>query len=163
MALYGKNRDVSFFNHVNRELLERIIEQKCVIYKLSLDNTVSNIYGESTEKIYLDPVILNCLIIRGEQSTKDDDFGPDRFRNTSFAFFKQHLIDANVVPENGDIIMWMENFYEIDNIVENQLVVGKDPNYPYDISYLGNFGSSISIICSTHWTREEKLNIKKSR
>ena len=161
--LYGESRDISFFEHINEELLTRIIEQKIGFYKISLENTKSNIYGESSEKIYLDPVLLNCLITRGDQATLDNEFGPDRSRSPLFAFLKQHLIDITLVPEIGDIIEWNGNYYEIDGLVENQLIVGKAPEYPYDQPYLSRFGNSLSIICSTHWTRVDKLNIKKSR
>lgn len=163
MSLYGEHRDINFFEHINRELLERIIEQKIGYYKISLDNTISNIYGESSEKTYSDPVLINCLITRGDQTTRDDNFGPDRSRSTSFAFFRQHLVDINLVPEIGDIIEWNGDYYEVDGLIENQLVVGKQPEYPYDQSYLSRFGSSISIILNTHWTREDKLNLRKSR
>lgn len=163
MALYGGSRDISFFQHINKELLERIIEQKIGYYKISLENTVSNIYGESSEKVYNHPVLLDCLINRGDQNNEDNEFGPDRTRSTSFAFFKQHLIDINLVPEIGDIIEWNGDYYEVDGWVENQLVVGKAPEYPYDQSYLSRFGNSLSMIVSTHWTREDKLNLRKSR
>ena len=163
MALYGGSRDISFFNHINKELLEDVIEQVCSIYKISLNNTAANIYGESSEKIYADPVLLNCLITRGEQNTGDDDFGPDRKRSNSFAFYRRHLVDANIVPEIGDIILWQESYYEIDNLIENQLTVGKSPDYPSDTPYLNTFGKSWSIIAVTHLTREDKLNLKKSR
>jgi len=163
MSLYGEERDISLFRQINKELLERIIEQKIGYYKISLDNTVSNIYGESSQKIFSDPVLLNCLITRGDQNTKDDDFGPDRLRSVSFAFLKQHLIDVNLVPEIGDILEWNGNYYEVNGWIENQLVVGKQPDYPYDQSYLSRFGASLSIIVNTHWTREDKLNLRKSR
>ena len=38
MALYGANRDISLFRHLNRELLNNIIEQKVGYYKIILDN-----------------------------------------------------------------------------------------------------------------------------
>lgn len=160
MSLYGEHRDISLIQHLNNELLGRIIEQKIGYYKFKLDAIAPNIYGESNTKIYFDPVLLNCLITRRDQDTRDDDLGPDRFRNVDFAFFRQHLIDAVLVPEIGDIILWQESYFEVDNIIENQLFVGKQPEYPYLTDYLNRFGSSISMICATHWTRAEKLNIK---
>lgn len=162
MSLYGKNRDILLINSINRELLGRIINQQIGYYKINLDSTKTNLYGESTEKFYYSPVIINCLINAGDSTTEDNDFGPDSFRNVSFAMFRQDLIDANLEPENGDIIMWNENYYEVHNTSENQLFVGKNPDYSIS-QYTQNFGSSISVMVETHWTRIDKLNIAKSR
>ena len=49
-----------------------------------------------------------------------------------------------------------------NNVNENQLIVGKDPSYPYS-SDNDNFGSSWSIIVECFYIRPEKLGIVKER
>lgn len=162
MAIFGEARDISLFRHINRELLNRIIETKIGYYKIVLDKTNSNIYGESITKIFKDPVLINCLIQRNDQVTNSDEFGPDITRDMQFRFFRDDLVDIQLVPEIGDIVLWNENFYEIDALVENQLVVGKYPEYSYD-STINNFGQSLSILVNGHYTRPEKTGIKQER
>ena len=58
--------------------------------------------------------------------------------------------------------MWNENYYEVQNTSENQLFVGKNPDYSIS-EYTRDFGSSISVIVETHWTRIDRINIAKSR
>ena len=161
MALYGGQRDVALFRNVNRELLKNIITQEIAYYKIGLTETTVNLYGESSEKFYNDPVLLTCLITRGDQSYNDDDFGPDVKRNVSFALLRDDLVDLGLVPEDGDIISWQESYYEIHQIVENQLVLGKSEQY--NMTNLSNFGSSLSIICNAHLTRAEKVGINRQR
>lgn len=161
MALYGGQRDVALFRNMNRELLRNIITQEIAYYKIGLQETVTNIYGESSEKFYNDPVLLTCLITRGDQAYNDDDFGPDVKRDVSFAFLRDDLVDLNLVPEGGDIISWQESYYEIHQIVENQLVLGKSEQY--NMTNLSNFGSSLSIICNAHLTRAERIGISRQR
>jgi hypothetical protein len=161
MALYGGSRDVSLFRNMNRELLRNIITQEIAYYKIGLNQTVTNIYGESSEKYFKDPVLLTCLITRGDQNFNDDDFGPDVTRDVSFAFLRDDLVDLNLVPEDGDIISWQESYYEVHSITENQLVLGKSEQY--NMTNLSNFGSSLSIICNTHLTRAERLGINRQR
>ena len=91
-----------------------------------------------------------------------DSFGPDSRREVTFRFLKDDLVVANVVPETGDIIMYNELYYEVDNPNENQLIVGKDPAYAYSDG-LQNFGSSFSIILNTHMTSPERLGITQQR
>lgn len=160
--LFGSNRDFNLLVGINRELLKDIIEQEVGYYKLSLDDTQANIYGESLEKIYLNPVKLNCLITRGDQVVDLDEFGPDLGRNVSFAFIREDLVDANTVPEVGDVVLWHEDYYEVDTVRENQLFLGRDKSYNI-ASYGSNFGSSVSIIVDCHLTRADKVGITQVR
>jgi len=169
MALYGGARDISLFQKVNRELMGNIITQQCVYYKLRLNETKVNMYGEAAgARYYKEPVIFNALIERGDQEYPDDDIlGVNFNRSLDFKFFREDLIDADVVPEVGDIIMYYEGYYEVDSTVGNQYFVGKDPRYPYNTNPLNpgleNFGANISIICKTHYTPADKVQITKER
>ena len=160
--LFGSNRDFNLLVNINRELLKDIIEQEIGYYKLSLDDTQANIYGESSEKVYLNPVKLNCLITRGDQVVDVDDFGPDLGRTASFAFIREDLVDANTVPEVGDVVLWHDDYYEVDTVRENQLFLGRDNSYNI-ASYAGNFGSSVSIIVDCHLTRADKVGVTQVR
>jgi hypothetical protein len=162
MAIFGRQRDILLFNSVNRELLPDVITQQIGYYKISLGKTATNIYGEASTKYISDPVLLNCLISRGDQTWSSDAWGPDINRTVSFAFFRQDLVDVSVVPEVGDIIFWYENYYEVDGVADNQYFMGKIPEYAYSEG-LQNFGSSISIICSTHLVPADKIGITKER
>jgi hypothetical protein len=160
--IFGSRRDFNLFLGVNRELLSDVVEQEILYYKISLEDTQVNIYGEGMEKVYWEPVKLNCLITRGDQVISVDEFGPDLTRDASFAFLRQDLVDVITVPEVGDIIMWHENYYEVDTVTENQLFLGKDNSYNLT-PYGEQFGASVSIICQTHLTRTDRVGIVKVR
>ena len=169
MALYGGSRDISLFRNVNRELLGNIITQQCVYYKLKLNETKVNMYGEAAgSRYYYEPVILNALIERSNQEYPEDDLvGVDFQWGITYKFFRDDLVDAQVVPEVGDIIMYYEGYYEVHSTNANQYFVGKNPLYPYSENPLnpglGEFGSSISIICETHYVPADKVQITKER
>lgn len=162
MALFGRSRDILLFNSVNRELLPDIITQQIGYYRVSLESSTTNMYGESTSKYLSEPALLNCLITRGEQTWSSDEWGPDVNRTLEFAFFRQDLVDLELVPEVGDYIFYYENYYEVDGVKENQYFVGKIPEYSYSEG-LQNYGSSISIICSGHLVPADKLGISIER
>ena len=156
--LFGSNRDFNLLTKINRELLKDIVEQDVLYYKLSLQDTEVNIYGESLSKIFYTPSKLNCLITRGDQVIDIDEFGPDLGREASFAFLREDLVDVSVVPEVGDIVLWHEDYYEVDTVRENQLFLGRDKSYNI-ASYAENFGSSVSIVVDCHLTRAEKVGV----
>ncbi len=156
--LFGSNRDFDLLVNINRELLKDVVEQEILYYKISLEDTISNLYGEALDKTYWSPLLLNCLITRGDQVITSDDFGPDLSREASFAFIRQDLEDVSVVPEVGDILVWHEDYYEVDTVRENQLFVGRDKTYNLN-QYGSRFGSSLSIIVDCHQTRRERTGI----
>ena len=169
MALFGGKRDISLFRGLNRELLHDIITQQCVYYKLKLNETKVNMYGEAAgARYYNEPVILNALIQRSDQDYPQDDLtGVDFTWGIDFKFFRDDLVDALVVPEVGDIIMYYEKYYEVHSTNANQYFVGKDPRYPYNPNPLNpgleNFGTSVSILCKTHIVPSDKVQISKER
>lgn len=159
--IFGSNRDFDLLVSINRELLKDIIEQEILLYKLSIVDTSTNLYGEALEKTYLEPVKLNCLITRGDQVVEVDDFGPDLGRNASFALLRQDLVDIQLVPEVGDIVMWHEDYYEVDTVRENQLFYGR--NSDYNIQRTGGYGDSVSIVLDAHLTRADRVGITRQR
>lgn len=162
MALFGSTRDITTFKSISKELVGDIISQQCGYYKAVLSDTVSNIYGEAAQKYFIGPVLLDCLIERGDFSFDQSDFGQDVKRPVTFRFLKETIVEANVHPEPGDIIMYNEVYYQADNVNENQLIVGKDPDYTYSDG-LANFGSSYSVVIACHYTSPDVLGITKQR
>ena len=178
MALYGQARDISMFRYVNRELMQNIISQQCVLYKYDIEETKVNIYGEAaSQKYYHPPVLLYALIEIGGQGYQDSELGPDFNWNLTFKFLKDDLLavsndnphGANVVPQVGDIIMYQKAYYEVDSTNISQFFVGKDPDYPNSVQPTGwnpgleNFGYNTSIICNTHYVPADKVGITKER
>ena len=97
MALYGGQRDISLFRHVNRELIGDIISQQCAYYKYKLEETKTNLYGEAAgAKYYYAPVLLACLIEHLPQESPDDDFGTGYYRNVNFKFLRDDLLQRNL-------------------------------------------------------------------
>ena len=149
MALFGSQRDISLFRHINRELLWDVVTQQCAVYKVKLDQTKVNIYGEASgERFYFDPVLINALIQRGDKTQTTGDMGVDATREMEFRFLRDDLVASQLVPEVGDIILYQESYFEVDNVNDNQLFVGKDPDYPYNQNPLNpgleEFGANIS-------------------
>ena len=162
MAMFGRQRDVQLFNSVNQELIHDIIEQLVGYYKVVLTETPANLYGEQQNKTYMGPVLLPCLLVRGGTTSETDQFGPDTFRELEVRLWRDDCISANVVPEIGDIVLWNNLYFEVDNVNENQLVVGKDPSYPYSEDVV-EFGDSLSFILTCHFTRPEIPGIEQTR
>jgi hypothetical protein len=164
MAYFGRSRDISMFSNINNELLGQVIEQKVGYYQVILDETPPNMYGESLTKKYNGPVLITCLLERGDTEPVTDNFGMDFTKKLVVRFFQPHLKAASVEPSVGDIVLWNEEYYEVNNVNENQLIVGKDPLYAYtDADGVPDTGTSLSIILECFYTRPEKVGIRENR
>ena len=158
MALFGKNRDVNLFHTINSELIKDIIQTEVAYYKFALEQTTSNVYGESMGKMYYEPMKIACLIDRQDEVWTSDDFGSDINQSINFSFLKNELKDINLIPQVGDILLFRNNFYAADSRSENQLIMGRDPDYAL-ATETTHHGDSFSITISTHMSRVEKLNL----
>ena len=158
MALFGRKRDVHLFHTINKELLKDIIQTEVAYYKFALEQTTVNVYGEAPGKNYYEPLKIACLIDRKDQDWSSDDFGSDINQSIGFNFLKEELRNINLVPEVGDLILFRNNFYEADGKIENQLILGRDPDYAISTETTDH-GDSFSILINTHISRVDKLNL----
>ena len=169
MAMYTRQRDVSLMRKFNRELMGNIITQQCALYQFKLEETKVNIYGEAAEaKFYDGPFLFNVLINRSDQTYGIEDDGIGFNQGIDFYFFRDDLVDANVVPKVGDIILYQTSYYGVQSTVANQYWGGKNPSYPNNDSDgtpnplnpdLDQFGNSVSILCSTYYIPADKVAI----
>ena len=158
MALFGGSRDISLFHNINSELLKDIIQTEVAYYKFALEQTKVNVYGEAPGKNYYEPLKIACLIDRSNQTWSSDNFGSDINQTIGFNFLKNELETINLVPEIGDLLLFRNNFYEVDERIENQLILCRDTDYSI-ATETNNFGKSFSILVNTHISRVEKLNL----
>ena len=55
-------KEVDFFDVLNEELIDDILGQYVDIYKVSVNDTEENLYGESSTKYFEQGFRVNCLI-----------------------------------------------------------------------------------------------------
>ena len=148
MPKFLVGRDIEFFRNVARELVDTVIENTCVLFKINLNETKVNIYGESMNKTWHPGIELYTLIDKEPESIRYEGFGPETDQNITFKFDRLLCEERNAYPEIGDIIFFNEGYFEIDNTNEIQLVGGQSYN---------NF----SIVCSTFMVSKSNLNIEE--
>lgn len=166
MAIFGGSRDVSLIKSLNRELINRFIDIEIALYKLNLQITGQNIYGESNNKTYYQPVRLHSLISRDARTIIGDDYGIDTARISTFAFFRPELEERSIVVDVGDIIEHDRSMYQIDNITYAQeYFAGRDEvtDLGHVLGERGSFGLNVSVIAEAHLTRHTSLNLEPVR
>lgn len=155
---YYPQKDIDTFDKFNKELVgdlytgkDGIINQEVIIYKISVQDTEVNMYGETSQgKVFKPGIQIVCIIDAEDQTTTTDEFGPDLQQNVVFSFLRQSLVDINYVVEIGDVVEWNSGYWEISSINENQLVGGQSSN-------------NHSVVCNAFLVRMSHLNIERVR
>ena len=146
---YFSQRDMNLINSINAELMGDIIEDIIMVFKISPKDTATNVYGETaaaTGKWYMPAIEISCLVDRPDSETNYDDFGPSRNQDQIFKMREKMLRQLNFYPQEGDMVFWNDRYFEIDNVVQNQLLGGQPDK-------------SHSIICNSHYTKITSLNV----
>tara|TARA_R110000803_G_scaffold44631_4_gene94389 strand:- start:1597 stop:2124 length:528 start_codon:yes stop_codon:yes gene_type:complete len=157
MALFGGHRDVALFSKINKELITDIIDTEVYYYKVILDETKRNLYGEGKNKVFYNPIKVPSIIDRGEESATSDEFGSDYTRLVTFSFLRDTMVDKNLYPQIGDVLEWNNDHHIVDVVRANQFFAGKNPE-----TWDGGegHGYNLSIICETHVVKKSQLKIK---
>ena len=165
MALFGSARDASLIRSVNRELINNLIDVEIAFYKLSLHDTKANMYDEADNKVYYSPIRINCLAGKDAKSYVSDDAGYDITRTGQFQFLRDDLKDKNIHIEEGDVLEWDNEFYEIDSVGASQYWTGRNPSTDIGMvtGDLDDFGYSVAVSVEAHVTRRNRLNIQEVR
>lgn len=157
--MFNTPRDIKLFESINKELITEIIQTPIVYYKLDVNNLKVNVYGEVEGNVnYFPPIKLYGLIEREDKSSNLEENGLSYTRSATFSFLRQSLIDADLYPEEGDIIYWDDTFFSVDNTLENQYLGGK--NNDTNINSNDTHGKNYSIVVETHQVRSNLPTIE---
>lgn len=135
MPIFYSGAEFQVQKLMGRELVESLIKQRVVLYRVDSVLTESNFYGESKQKNYKEPVTLLARVqIADEDATLVG--GLRRVTKGSLVthVYTDHLADQNVDEIRvGDFLKFEGKFYEIydngPNDDENQRRLGVDRGF----------------------------------
>jgi len=146
MARFALGRDIRFFEGISRELVDAVVTTAVVLYKLIIEDSKTNLYGESLSKTYYNGMECNAIIDRQDTSANYEGFGADASQTVEFRFNRFTLEDKGFYPEIGDIIFHNDAYFEVDNVREDFLIGGRTGEQEH-----------FSLICSTFMTRRSSI------
>ena len=106
MPKFISDRDVNFFKGIAREVVDEVVQNAVVLFKINLNDTKINLYGESLNKTWNPGIELYALINKETRETAYENFGPQRTQNIEFRFDRFMCEEKSVYPEIGDIIFF---------------------------------------------------------
>lgn len=126
MSLFIGPKEIHFFNTLNKELIQRIVDQKIVYFSVSDEHTKSNdLYKESIKKTVFNPVEINARVLYKEPKQSTTKFSIDTIYELEIYFHMDELNQRNIIPREGDFVKWGKVVYEIEKLTRPQLTYGK--------------------------------------
>ena len=122
MSKFLQTRDIEFFKGIARELVDDVVQNTIVLFKINMNETKVNIYGESLNKTWYPGVQLYALYSKSPEDIVYEGFGPEMQQNITFKLDRMMCEEKNVYPEVGDVIFFDTSYYEIDNTNEIQFI-----------------------------------------
>ena len=182
MPRFFNAKDLDFIKSIAEEVVDYVVEQAVVLFKVSVGETKTNLYGESLGKVWHAPATLMCIVDREPSNVVYEGFGADRTQAIEFRFNRQRLretsfripkvrdVNGTLVPvgaiqneqfgypEIGDVILFDGAYYEIDNIRQSQLIGGSPEIYDQES---GSFDDArMNIIAIAHQVRRSQVQIE---
>lgn len=180
MPKFYNARDLNFIKTISEEVVDYVIEEAIVLFKMSVGETKTNLYGESLGKVWHAPTTMMAIIDREPNSVKYEGFGADQDQTVEFRFnrnrLRTHTIpkvrDINGVlvptdaiqnaekgyPEIGDVILFDKSYYEIQNVVESKLVGGSSEIYNKETNQFED--ARMELIASAVMVRRSQVQIE---
>ena len=110
--LFITPREIGLVNDLTKELIKDVVGQKIYYYSISLTKTrINTLYDEAPEKIFENPIEINCLVDYKEPTYKIGSFGVDETQNIEAYIQYRDLIDKGIEIDVGDFFSYGDVFF----------------------------------------------------
>jgi len=127
--LFVTSKEINFFNHVNKELIQRIIAQRIIYYAVSEEHTKTHqLYDEAIKKTTFDPVEINALVLYKAPEQSATQFTIDTVYAIECYFHIHELRERSIIPREGDFVRFGTIIYEVEKLTRPQITYGQIDN-----------------------------------
>ena len=124
--LFLTPREINFMNDISKELVKDVVGQKIFLYQISeIKSKVHDIYEEAQDKIFDNPIALDCLVEFEPQTIKTDNFGSEEYSSIKAYVQSRDLLDKGIDILEGDFFSYGELFFEIVTAPTSETLYGQ--------------------------------------
>lgn len=124
--LFITSRELNFMSDVTKELVSDVVGQRIFYYPISeIKTRVHDVYGESAEKIFDNPIEIKCLVDVPTNEAKTNLFGPEILNTVEIFLQWRDMVDRGINVSMGDFVRYGENTYEIAKVIQLKNIFGQ--------------------------------------
>lgn len=124
--LFVTQRELNFISDITKELVSDIVGQRVYYFPISeIKTRVHDVYNESPDKVYDNPIEIKALVESPENDTKMNLFGPERLYKIEVFLHDRDMLDRGINVELGDFIQYGDLMYEIEKVTPIRNIFGQ--------------------------------------
>lgn len=124
--LFITPREINFLNDVAKELVKDVIGQKIYYFPISeIKSKVHDVYEESRDKIFDNPIEIDALVKYMPQEVKTDKFGSEEYSSIEVYVQSRDLLDKKIELFEGDFFSFGEKFFEVIKAPDSTTLFGQ--------------------------------------
>jgi hypothetical protein len=124
--LFITPREMSFINDIAKEIVKDVVGQKIYYFSISeIKTQIHDIYEESPDKVFDDPIEIDCMVKYQEQEIRTNQFGSEEFYNIECYIQKKDLLDKGIEVNEGDFFSYGSVFFEVIKAPTSSTIYGQ--------------------------------------
>ncbi len=124
--LFITPRELNFINDTAKELIKDIIGQKIYYFPISeIKSKVHDVYEESVEKIFDDPIEIECMVKYNPQEIATGRFGSEENYTIELYMQSRDLLDKKIEILEGDFFSYGSLFFEVIKAPATDTIFGQ--------------------------------------
>mgnify|MGYP003111289901 CR=1 FL=1 len=124
--LFITPREINFINDIAKEIVKDVIGHKIFYFPISeIKSNVHEIYEESPEKVFENPIELDAIVEYEPQSIRTNQFGSEEYFSIKAYVQSRDLIDKGIDVLEGDFFSFGETFFEIMTAPDSSTLMGQ--------------------------------------
>jgi hypothetical protein len=119
-------REINFINDIAKELVKDVVGQKIYYYPIANDKSkVHDVYEESPDKVFDNPIEIECLVKYEPQEIRANIFGSEEFYSIEVYLQERDLVDKEIEVLEGDFFSYGEVFFEVIKAPDSNTIYGQ--------------------------------------
>jgi len=112
--LFISPREINFINDIAKELVKDVVGQKIYYFSVSeIKSKVHDIYEESPDKVFENPIEIDCLVKYQPQEVRTTRFGSEQYYTVEVYVQTRDLLDKGIEILEGDFFSYGSTFFEV--------------------------------------------------
>ncbi len=124
--LFITKRELNLINDLSKEIVKDVIGQKIYYFPISeVKSRVHDVYEEAVEKIFDDPIEIECLVKYNPQDITTGRFGSEENYTIEAYIQSRDLIDKKIEILEGDFFSFGSLFFEVIKAPATNTIFGQ--------------------------------------
>ena len=124
--LFITPRELNFINDISKEIIKDVVGQKIYYFPISeAKSRVHDVYEEAAEKIFDNPIEIECLVKYNPQDISTGRFGSEENYTIEVYMQSRDLLDKQIDILEGDFFSYGTLFFEVIKAPATDTIFGQ--------------------------------------